>query len=221
MTYENTAEAPRRAVGAVLIGCALASLALLANHPGGQAHDFAGVLKEEVANQAVDAFVHGGFIVVVSIQFVCFVVLGARMGLARTAVIAALVFTAIGYAAMSASMIADGLLTPAIAAKYAGVPASIDFAKSLFVLVGSCIRFLMPMALFFQAAGIAGWGAALVGSRGFARSAGVLGIVIGGAIIAALAATYSTLNPFVLMGGLVAEGVWSIAAGLLLMRKTI
>jgi hypothetical protein len=216
-----TSDAPRHAAGMILIACAVMSVVLLANHPGGQPHDFAEVLKDEAANQAMDAIIHGSFILVMALQFVCFAVFGARLGTSRMAVLAALTFTAAGYAAMSASMIADGLLTPAVAVKYLATPDKVDIAKGLFVLIGTSIRFLMPIGLLFQALGIASWGVALVGRGRIARAAGILGIVVGGALIAALAATYTTLNPVVLMGGLAAAAAWSIAVGSLLMRRQL
>ena len=59
--------APSRAIGLLLIASSVASLLLLANHPGGSAHSFADTLKQEAANRGIDALVHGGFIAVLAI----------------------------------------------------------------------------------------------------------------------------------------------------------
>ena len=128
---------------------------------------------------------------------------------------------AMGVAFLSGSLLTDGLIIPAIAAKYATAPAEkLEYAKSLFVLCGSAIRFLMPMGLLFQAAGIASWGWALAGS-GVSRTTGILGILVGAAIIAALAATATALNPLVVMGGLGTQALWIVATGLLLLGRKL
>jgi hypothetical protein len=218
---DRAAAPPSRAVGVVLIASAIASVVLLASHPGEAGGSFADILKDEAAHQDVDAAVHGGFIAVLGIQLVCLAVFSRRLGLARTPVVAGLTFFAMGVAFLCGSLLTDGLIVPAIAAKYAAAPAEkLEYAKSLFVLCGSAIRFLMPLGLLFQSAGIAGWGWALAGS-GVSRAAGILGLLVGGAIIAALAATATTLNPVVVMGGLGAQALWIVAAGALLLERKL
>jgi len=153
--------APARAAGILSIATGIATVALLANHPGGDAHTFADVLKDEAGNRTMDAIVHGGFVVVLALQTICYATLSARIG---RGAIAGLVFFAFGAAFLSASMVLDGLVTPALAVKYLAAPEKIDFAKSLFALVGTLIGLLMPMGLAFQSAAVAGWGVALVTS---------------------------------------------------------
>src|SRR6185369_6450275 len=94
-----------RGAGWLAIATGIAGVALLASHPGGAATDFAGVLREEAANRAMDAVVHGGFVIVLALQMVCYALLSARLGLTRGAVMAALVFFAFGAAFLSASML--------------------------------------------------------------------------------------------------------------------
>ena len=53
---------PAHAAGILSIATGIATVALLANHPGGDAHTFADVLKDEAANRTMDAIVHGGFV---------------------------------------------------------------------------------------------------------------------------------------------------------------
>jgi hypothetical protein len=203
-------------IGAALIATAVASLALLANHPGGNAHDFPGLLQEEAANRVMDAVVHGGFVVVLAIQLVCYAVFAARMR--RTAALAALIFFAAGTASLSASLVTDGLVIPAIAAKYLPVPAKYDAARSLFALCGILIGFLMPIGLGFQAAATAAWGWALL-RAGAARVAGVAGLVLGALILGGLGA--QAANPFVLMGSIAAMALWALAMGVLGVRRVI
>lgn len=205
-----------RAIGILAILTGVAGIALLAGHPGGEATTFAQVLQNEAANRAADAAVHGGFVVVLALQTFCYTMLTLR--LARPGAVAGLVFFAFGAAFLSASMVLDGLATPALAAKYLAAPAKIEFAKSLFALVGTLIGLLMPIGLAFQSAAIAAWGWTLVAGA-VSRIAGVIGLALGGAALAALAATAGTMNPFVLMGAVAATALWAVVAGIVLLRR--
>jgi len=202
----------------LLIAAGIASVVLLASHPeGAPARDFAGVLKAEAGDQFMDAVVHGGFIVVLAIELFCYALLSARMK-ASAAATAGLVFFGAGAAFLSASMLFDGLVTPAIAAKYVAAPNKIEFAKSLFVLVGTLIRFLMPIGLAFQSAAVAAWGWALFTTR-TSRIAGAFGLAVGIALLAAFGATASAMNPMVLMGAIAALALWAAVAGVTMLRR--
>ena len=206
--------APARTAGILSIATGIATVALLANHPGGDAHTFANVLKDEAANRTMDAIIHGGFVVVLALQAICYATLSARIG---RGAIAGLVFFAFGAAFLSASMVLDGLVTPALAVKYLAAPEKIEFAKSLFALVGTLIGLLMPIGLAFQSAAVGAWGAALMTS-GISRIAGVIGLALGAAALVALAATAGAMNPLVLMGVLAVTALWAVVAGIALLR---
>src|SRR5580693_3936662 len=180
-----TDETGGRAAGILLLLTALASLALFAAHPGETATSFAGVLKEEAANRSVAAIVHGGYIAVLVLQIVGYAKLSARLDLRRLLPMAGLVFFVASTAILSASLLLDGLVIPALAARYADVPAKIESARTLFVFCETAIAFLMPIGLAFQGAAIASWGAALW--RG-SRIAGAIGVLFGFGMLGALAA---------------------------------
>ncbi|HEX4295270.1 MAG TPA: hypothetical protein VHZ29_14135 [Rhizomicrobium sp.] len=211
-------EPSTRGAGILSIATGIAAFALLANHPGGAAHDFAGVLRDEAANRVMDAVVHGGFIAVLALQTVCYAIFSARIGFSRATAAAGLIFFAFGTAFLSASMVLDGLVTPAVAAKYLAAPDRIEFARSLFVLIGTLIGFLMPIGLAFQSAAIACWGWALSASR-LSRAAGVFGLALGAISLAALASNLAAPNPLVLMGAIAATSVWAVVTGIVLLRR--
>lgn len=206
-----------RGVGLLAIATGIVAFALLAFHPGGDAHDFAGVLKEEAANRGMDALVHGGFIVVLALQTVCYAMFSARLGWQRPAAVAGFVFFCAGAIFLAGSMVLDGLVTPAVAARYLAAPAKIEFARALFVLVGALIGVLMPAGIAFQAGAFAAWGTALMGSG--RRVAGAFGVLLGVAMIAGVAAGIATANPVALMGGIVGTAVWAIVGGATMMRR--
>jgi len=205
-----------RGIGVLAIATGIAGFALLASHPGGAATDFAGVLKEEAANRVADAVVHGGFVVVLALQTVCYAILSARLGLTRAAVMAALVFFAFGAAFLSGSMLIDGLMTPAIAVRYVAKPDKIEAARTLFVLMGTAISFLMPIGLAFQSAAVAAWGWALTATG--PRGIGLTALGIGAVMMAAMVAGFATMNVLALMAGIAGTAVWAVLAGIALLR---
>jgi len=205
-----------RGVGLLALATGLAAFVLLAFHPGGDAHDFAGVLKNEAANRGMDALVHGGFIVVLALQAVCYAVFSARLGWRKPATVAGFVFFCVGASFLAGSMVLDGLVTPAVAARYLAAPAKIEYARALFVLIGTLIGVLMPAGIAFQAGAFAAWGAALA-SNG-RRVAGAFGLLLGAAMIAGVAAGIATANPIALMGGIVGTALWALIAGSVLLQ---
>jgi len=223
MTLASAADnraAPARGTGAVLIATAIAMLALFAFHPGGDAHGLAAVLKDEAAHRTQDAIVHGGFIAVLSIQSICYAIFSARPGLQRPAALAGLVFFAFGTAFLCGSLVVDGLVTPAVAARYADAPDKIEFARSLFVLMGALIGVLMPLGLAFQSAAVAAWGWALM-AAGAARAAGISGVTLGVLLLLALGANVAIMNPVVLMIALAAMALWALIVGVALWRGNV
>ncbi|HEY5337590.1 MAG TPA: hypothetical protein VIJ85_05260 [Rhizomicrobium sp.] len=207
-----------RMVGAVLFATAIASAVLLLNHPAESATDFAGMLKEEAANQIKNAVVHGGFTVVLAIQLACYAIFSSRLGWQRGLAIAGLVFFAIGAALQTASLVVDGLVIPQLAVRYlASPPDHLPFAKSLFVLCGTAIQFLMPMGLFWQGAGITAWGAA---AMRLVRAGGLAGLLIGLAVMAGAVAALAG-QMVLMMLAIVGMALWAAVAGALMFRRAI
>jgi hypothetical protein len=208
----------KRGMGALLAITGVLQIVLLANHPGGAAHDFAGVLREEAANRVMNAVVHGGFIVVLAVQLVCYAALSVRLGFTRSTMLAAFVFFAIGCAMLMGSVFVDGLIVPDISAHFAAATAEKQNAiRGVFAFAGALIQFLMPMGLAFQGCAIAAWGIALLK---FARLSGFAALLLAIVIAAALAASFAMSNPMMLMAALLCTALWAMLGGAWLMRAT-
>lgn len=204
----------RFGMGLLLLTTAVLEIVLLANHPGGAAHDFSGMLREEAANRMMDAAVHGGFIVVLAVQLVCYAVLSAKLGFTRSQTVAGYVFIAVGCAMIMGSVFIDGLIIPSVAARFAGAsPEKQATIRGVFVLAGTLIQFLMPMGLFFQGCGIGAWGSALLK---FSRINGFLALLLAAAMFAALAASFA--SPAFIMAAILPTALWAALAGVWLMR---
>jgi hypothetical protein len=206
-------------VGVGLIGCGIASVVLLATHPGGGAAVLAEVLRNEAAQAVADAIVHGGFVLVLSLELVGFAALAVRAGPYRTPVLAAMLFALVGSGLLAGSMVVDGLITPAVAARYATVPAARqESARALLVLIGAAVSVLMPMGLAFLGAAALAWGAALSPMRGAARIVGLIALALGVVIMGASGASLQALGMIGLIVALLGSAAWAIAAGVLLLR---
>jgi len=202
-----------RLVGALAIATSIAGFALLAAHPGDQARNFAEVVQEEVRNQQQNLIVHDGYVIVLSVQILCFGFLSETLTGARLASRAGITFFAIGAAWMCVSLLFDGLIGPAVAARYAGQPETV---RPLFSLIGAIVRFAMPLGLGFQATGVFCWGAAMLALR--LRIAGAAASLLGAGAIAAVIASAIGGVAVALMAAFAAIVLWPMIAGLVLVR---
>ena len=212
----DTAPPRGRGIGLLAIALGVASLALLAAHPGGDAKTFADVLNDEASNRIANAVVHGGFIAVLALQMICYTVFSARLDPRRSASVAGLVLFGFGAAFLCASLLMDGLVVPAVAARYLAKPDKIESARVLFVLMGTMVGLLMPIGLAFQSAAIAAWGWALTASG--RRAAGLFGVAAGAVTAAAVVASFALGNPMALMAALAVTAVWAMVAGAAMLR---
>jgi len=209
---------PARLAGLMLVACGLASVALLAAHPGDDGPPLlAAVLQREAAQAAPDAIVHGGFVLVLVLELIGFAALAVRTGAWRTPVIAALVFALAGSGLLAASMIVDGLVTPAVAGHYAPLTADKqEPARALFTLIGAAIRVLMPGGLAFLGASSLAWAAALLPAAGRGRVGGVIALACGAIVILAAGMSLQAAGMMGLMVAILGSAVWVVAAGVLL-----
>lgn len=208
-----------KVTGSGLIGFGVASVALLAAHPGGGSAVLADVLHDEAAHVVVDAIVHGGFVLALSFELVGFAALAVRAGPRRTSVLAAMVFALVGSGLLAGSMVVDGLITPAVAARYVAAPAARqEAARALMVFIGATVSVLMPMGLAFLGASALAWGAALTPLRGPARVGGLAALALGVTIVGASAASLQTLGMIGLIVALLGSAAWAMVAGVVLLR---
>jgi len=193
--------------------CAVGSLILLANHPAGGGHELIDILRAEARDQRLNGLVHGGFIVTLSALVVCFAYLSRVLGLERVPVLTGLVMYCIGCGTLMASMLLDGLALPALAGRLLEPAALGDpgMPKALLLFSGTLIRFLMPMGLLFQAAGMFSWSIALVGRRGWPLASGVLGFAVAIAVLTGIFVLPKQLTEHVLLGAIVGLSLWYLA----------
>jgi hypothetical protein len=211
-----------RGLAAAFALCALASLTLLASHPNGGARSLADFIKDAARDQYIDAFVHGGFIVTLGALIVCFTFLSRCLGSARAAVVIGLVSFSIGSGALMASMILDGFVTPAIAARFAGTDSADNLltAKTLLIFLGTLIRFLMPIGMLLQSLAMFSWSSVIVRGRGLQRVVGAFGLAAALSLIVSLLTAPATMAAHVLLGGIALQAIWYFVLAALLFSRS-
>jgi hypothetical protein len=202
-----------RALAAGLAVCGVATFALLLSHPGAGAQPFAELLKGEARDQLAAGIVHGGFIVTLGALLVCFVFLCRYLGQDRLPVVLGFVAFCVGSGALMASMLVDGFVTPAIAVRFANATVAADLAaaRTLLVMCGTLIRFLMPMGIIFQGIAMLGISWVFVGRGGFARGAGIYGLPVGIIVCGMLFVVPPRMSEHALLLAIVLQAVWYFA----------
>jgi hypothetical protein len=208
----------RRGLSAAFFVCALANLALLANHPQGGPGSFAELIKDEAAHRVIDGIVHGGFSVTLVALIICFVFLCRSLGSTRSSVVIGLVCFCAGSSAIIASMVLDGFVTPAIAVRFAGAN-DLQPAKTLFILIGTLIGFLMPAGLLFQSVAMFSWSSAIVRGAGPRRTVGAFGLATAILLIVAIVAAPAAMLAHVVLGSIVLLSIWYVAIAALLFSR--
>lgn len=210
-----------RGLGAAFALCGVACLTLMVNHPSERAQSFPELLKSEAQNQFVDAFIHGGFMVILGVLAVCMVLLGRHLGSTKVPVVIGLMAFLTGCAVLSASMILDGLVTPALAARFASTDNAEDLhtAKTLFTLLGTLIRILMPIGILLQSVAMFSLSWVFLRSRGLARGVGAFGLLAALTWVVALTASPAALAMHVLIGGILLQAIWYLALSTVLFRR--
>jgi hypothetical protein len=203
-----------RLAGFVLVACAIAALLLLAAHPGGASHDFQGLVRMEAAQQAQNALVHGGFILLLPLIVACQTELARMLGFDRFVPLAGLMVFCAGSAFLAASLLVDGLLVPEMAAKLiAGPPQRIDAAWPAFLVAGTAVRVLMPLGLGLQALGATALAFAALRLR---RVIALVGLSI--CLIALAGVATLPHQPMVMMMAIaLVAGGWNATGGALLL----
>jgi hypothetical protein len=208
---------PARALGVGLGACGVATLTLLVNHPSENARSFTDFLHAEARDQVAAGIVHGGFIVTLAGLLVCFVFVCRYLGRDRIQTVLGIVAFSVGSGALMASMLVDGLVSPAIAVKFAG-PADVESARTLMAMCGALVRFLMPMGIVFQGIAIVSFSGALLGRGGLDRGTGAYGLVVGVILLSVFFVVPPAMAGHGVLIAILLQSVWYFTLGVAIYR---
>ena len=216
----STTPAATRAAGAAIAAATIVSTIAVALDRSGGGHTPVEILQGIAALTSLKELVHGVAIASVCAYAFGYATLARRLGMHRPIVAAGLVVYLIGCVAMVGATILDGFVTPHIAADaIAGTPARVEFGYQLVHYVGVVLNDLAKLGWILQSIGAFAWSLAMLRERAFNRAAGVVGLVSSALVVAAVFGSETNMSMASLLGVLLAQLLWNLAASVALMRR--
>lgn len=167
------------------------------------------------------ALVHGVAIASVCAYGFGYASLARRLGMHRPLVLAGLVVYLIGCVAMVGATIIDGFVIPHVALDASAAPDRIRFAYDLVHYLGMVLNDLAKMGWILQAIGALAWSCVLLRAPGFERAIGLLGLLSSAVVCAVVLGSATSKSMAALLGVLIAQLLWNLAAAVLLLRRPI
>lgn len=219
---EKTAPPSGQFAGLIIVLASLLSVVALAHHPTAQARDPAAFVAAIARKAAMDRLVHGSMILFIGALVYGFSYLTVRLEGTTPWALAAFIAYAVGAIGMVGAASVDGFVVPDLVARYQDQPA--EQLQTMRHLLGLClviIRAWARLGVITMSLAYVLWSVALLARPGGVRVVGAIGCIAGASlVIAALSGILPmTMHGMLVLG--VAQTVWSVAIGILLMRGRI
>lgn len=209
-----------RTAGIILIASSVLAVLFMAHHPTAETHDAAALAADIGGKVWLSRLVHGGLIALIAVQLFAFTVFCRWVGAERTTVGAGLIAYAIGTGAMIGAALISGFVVSDLATHYAneGASESKTFVDLLRLsMTGN--QALANLGVFAMSTAIVLWALALFRTRRPMWVA-VVGLLTGLLPAIALAAGLIHLNVVGMLLVVIAQTVWNLSVGVLLVRAT-
>jgi hypothetical protein len=210
-----------RHAGFAILASAIVSTATVALDRGASGKTTQEILQSMVQIQSWHQNVH-----VVAMACICglmygYAVLSQRLDLHRAPVLIGLITYALGSALMFVGTILDGFISTGIAADFVNTtPEAMQSARWMIHVVESvALTDIARIAWVLQSAAAIAWSVALLRDKGTRRVVGYIGLVAGGLPAVLVIAAGAQMDLSVVVGTLLLQAVWNIAAGVLLLRE--
>ena len=213
-------DAPRtRAAGIAIAAATIVSTVFVALDRSGGGSNPLEILQGIARLQGLKELVHGVAIASVCAYGFGYAVLARRLGLQRPLVLAGLVAYLLGCAAMIGATILDGFVTPHVAVDaITAAPERVAFAYNLVHYLGVVLNDLAKLGWILQAAAALAWSIGLIRERGFGRTVGAIGVLSSALVVLVVVGSATNMSMTALLGVLLAQLIWNIAAAVLLIR---
>lgn len=211
-----------RIPGIALAAGAIALLFAMAHHPtAGGGGDFATFARNVDRIAPINQAVHGSGIVLVAVLTWTVIALAMRRGLYRPLVMLGLVAWTIGAAGMTIAPAFNGFIITDIARRALSAPETSEMLRVALQPMSSAVRVIEIIGALGLSAAILLWSADLMRTEGAVRSAGVLGMAAGAALVIGLTSEIVRLNVagFTIVVALWAA--WFLAVGALMIRRKV
>lgn len=209
-----------RLAGLTILVSAIVSTATVALDRGASGKTTQEILQSMVQIQAWHQNVH-----VVAMVCICglmygYTVLSQRLDLRRAPVLIGLMTYALGSVLMLAATILDGFISTGIAADFVNsTPEAAQAARWMIHVVESiALTDIARVAWVLQSVAAIAWSVALLRDAGLRRVIGCVGLVAGGLPAAMVIAAGAQMDLSVVIGTLLLQAVWNLAAGVLMLR---
>ena len=152
-----------------------------------------------------------------------FTTLARKLDLQRPLVLAGLSAYLFGCMAMLGATLIDGFISSDVAAAFANAPSpeSIKQGYNLVMYGDIVLNDLARLAWVLQALATIAWAPALLAGAGWQRATGVVGLLSGGLVLAAVVEAGAMMTMQALLSIILAQAVWNLAAAVLLVRAKV
>ena len=212
---------PDRSAGVAIATATIVSTLFVALDRSGGGTTPAKVLAGIAGLAWLKALVHGVAIASVCAYGFGYASLARRLGMHRPLVLAGLVVYLIGCVAMVGATIIDGFVIPHVALDASAAPDRIRFAYDLVHYLGVVLNDLAKLGWILQAIGALAWSCVLLRTPGFERAIGLLGLLSSALVCAVVLGSATSMSMAALLGVLIAQLLWNLAAAVLLLRRPI
>lgn len=210
-----------RLAGLAIVASAIVSTGTVALDRGASGKTTQEILQSMVQIQAWHQNVH-----VVAMVCICglmygYTVLSQRLDLRRAPVLMGLLTYALGSMLMLGATILDGFISTGIAADFVnGTPEAAQAARwMIHVVEAIALTDIARVAWVLQSAAAIAWSVALLRDAGLRRVVGCIGLIAGALPAVMVIAAGAQMDLGVVIGTLLLQAVWNLAAGVLLLRE--
>jgi hypothetical protein len=209
-----------RHAGIAIIASALASIAAVALDSMATGKDALSIMQSMIALQQSHQIVHVVAMACLGGLMFGYTVLAQQLGLKRTPVLLGLIAYAMGSMLMLIATVIDGFIGTDLAVLFAGK--SPEAIKAGYWMIQAASNVVLVdiarVSWVFQSVAAVSWAIALLGERGQRRATGMLGLVVGALPAVAIAIVGANLSEMVVVGILLLQAIWNIAAATVLLR---
>jgi len=209
----DPARGGRARTAALAIGVpSLLSVLLMAHHPSLHTSGMGEAVSALSRMATVNAFVHGGLILMLGTILFGFVEFSGLLGWGCPAVRGGMVAYGAGALFEAGAAIVNGFVVTRLAAGYAGQPAeALETLRPILRLCFEANQALAQVGVSATSLGIVAWSLALLRRAGAARAIGSLGLAVGVLPVAGLSSSLLSLNVGGMLAVVVAQTVWNLA----------
>jgi hypothetical protein len=209
-----------RSASIVILLSAIFSIIFVALDPQASGKDPAAVLQSMVQIHQVHLVVHIVAMICVLGFMYGYTVLSQQLGLRRPSVLVGLICYGFGSVLMLIATVIDGLISTDMAAAFVhGSPEAIKAGYwMIMAMSGVALTDIARVAWVFQSLAAVSWSLALLRVPGLQRNIGIFGLLVGCLPTVAVFAAGMDMTATVVVGILLVQAAWNVAAAVLLMR---